>query len=141
MGPEGSTGIVVTATFNGYAGASIAGLSAGYVFVGPTATVTTTATQRLTGAAQAPLGLLPGEVSQLAQVGLCYQSDAGGIILNFAGDNFSNQQFRAGRDNYSAISSVVPGANTWKVGFCVQNSGSAPIADNDYVNGWVMVTN
>jgi Collagen triple helix repeat (20 copies) len=141
-GAAGASGVVATASILGYAGASIAGNSLVYVFVGPTAQVTTTAAQRLTGAAEVPLGLAPGSAAQTAQVGLCYQSTlAGSAINNFVGGNYSVHLFTVGRDSYSAVGTVMPGAGTYNVGFCVRNTGAAAITDNDYVNGYVQITN
>ncbi len=133
---------MATASILGYAGAAIAPLASAYVFVGPTAQVTTTAAQRITGAAEAPLGLAAGSASQTAQVGLCYQSTlAGAAINNFSGSNYSVHLFHAGRDSYSAAGSVMPGAGTYNVGLCVRNVGAAAITDNDFVNGYVQITN
>jgi len=129
---------VVTGVFNGIA-PSIPVNAAAYQFVGPFVLVTTTAVQRLTGTASAPLGLANG--AQTADLGLCYQNNGGGGITNFVGAAYSIHQFAAVRANYSAVGSVVPGAATWRVGMCVRNAGPAVISNNDFVNGWVQVTN
>lgn len=141
-GPQGATGIVATATFNGFAGASIAGSATAWVFAGPTATVTTTASQRITGAALAPLGLASGG-PQLAQIDLCYQPSAGGgTVTNFTGGAFAIVQMTTTRVAIPATASIIPGAGTWKVGFCINNYGGAiALTNNDFINGWVQVTN
>jgi hypothetical protein len=131
---------VATGVFGGFVSA-LPGSSGVYVFAGPTATVTTAAGQRLTGAAEAPMGLGAGSAAQTANVDLCYQPNAGGALLNFSGSNYSIHRFVAERRAYTAVGSVVPGAGTWKVGMCVLNGGAAQISDNDYVNGYVQVTN
>ena len=111
-----------------------------YVFAGPTATVTTTANQRLTGAATGIMGLANDGGAQNSDIGLCYQP-AGGTVTNFSGGSYLTARFVAGdRRSYSATSSTSPGAGTWAVGMCVRNRATVPISDNDYVNGWVMVT-
>ncbi|HEY0132698.1 MAG TPA: hypothetical protein VGB85_01425 [Nannocystis sp.] len=128
--------------FNGFAGASIAGSAGAYVFVGPFAVVTTTVSQRLTAAGTAPIALtVPGP--QTAQLGLCYQNNANpGVLTNFVGGAYSIVQFTNIRISQAVAASVVPGAGTWRVGVCVQNNGGAnALANNDYVNGWVQVTN
>lgn len=141
-GPAGASGIVATATLSGFAGNSIAGNATAYVFVGPTVQVTTTATQRLTGAAEAPLGLAAGSAATTGNVGLCYRSSvAGSTITNFVGGSYSIHRFVAGREAYPAAGTVVPGAGTYTVGFCVLNVGATAITDNDFVNGYVQVTN
>lgn len=141
QGPQGPTGVVATALFSG-AVVTINGSSAAWVFAGGTATVTTTATQRLTGAAEAPMGLGVGATPQKGRVGICYQDSVnGGAVINFSGGNYSIHQFNVGRLPYSAAGTVLPGAGTWKVGLCVFNNNLAPLSDNDYSNGFVQVTN
>jgi hypothetical protein len=141
-GPTGATGIVSTTSWGGVV-ASIPGNGAAWIFAGPFATVTTTATQKLTGAAEAPLGLTAGAAAQITRVDLCYQSTAAGAtVTNFSGGNWSEHRVVAERRQYVAVGSVTPGAGTWRVGLCVHNSGgAAAISDNDYVNGYVQVTN
>jgi hypothetical protein len=143
-GATGATGIVFTSAFSNSV-ASIAGSASGYVFTHSTPPqVTVAAGQRLTGAAEAPLGLAAGSMPQNADVGLCYQSTvAGSPIVNFVGGGFSIHAFTTQRMSYSAAGSVVINtAGTYNVGFCVRNwYGTAAISNNDYVNGWVQVTN
>src|SRR5690606_5269710 len=141
-GATGPTGVVTIVALGGSATASIAGNSAVYVFVGPTSQVTVTGTQRLTGSAEVPLGLPAGSAPTNGYLGLCYQPTAGGsTIANFAGGNYSRHRFVAGRQTYAAAGTVVPGAGTYNLGVCVRNISATPITDNDFVNGWVMVTN
>jgi hypothetical protein len=132
--------VVATGSFGGLV-ASIPGNGGAYVFAGPTATVTTTATQSLTGAAEAPIGLAAGSAAGQARIGLCYQATAGGAINVFAGLNYSIHRVVAERRAYSAAGTVVPGAGSWRVGMCVWNMAAGAISDNDYVNGYVQVTN
>jgi hypothetical protein len=146
VGPTGATGIVTTATFAGALPASIApGVTFG--FAGPTANVTTTANQRITGTAVAQIGILAGGTSATAAVDLCYRAAGGATLTNFAGVNYIDHAVYAGlRYDYVASGSVIPGAGTWTVGLCVANgTGAGPnlsaLANNDYVNGWVQVTN
>jgi len=138
-------GPVTILSLNGFVGSIAAapcGSCAVYVFVGPTQTVTTTGTQRLTGAAEVPLGLSGGS-PQDADIGLCYRSSAvGALPINFAGADYSKHMIYPERRSYSASASVVPGADTWTIGLCVKNrSTTAAINNNDYTNGWVEVTN
>ncbi len=73
--------------------------------------------------------------------GLCYQPSAGGNLTNFFGANFSLGAKSNQRQSWAAAATVVPGAGTWNVGFCVQNGSGSPINNNGRVNGWVMVVN
>lgn len=42
-----------------------------------------------------------------------------------------------------AVSSTLTGlaAGTYTVGFCVRNGSTTAINSNDWINGWVMLTN
>jgi hypothetical protein len=131
---------VATGFFGGFV-SSIPGNSAVYVFAGGTVAVTTTAGQRLTGAAEAPMGLAAGSAAGQAYIDLCYQSSAGGALINFSGGFFSIHRMVAERRAYTAVGTVVPGAGTWNVGLCVRNLAAGSINDNDYTNGYVQVTN
>jgi hypothetical protein len=139
-GAQGSSGIVTTGVFNGLV-STMVGNTLGYVFAGPTATVTTTASQRLTGAAEASLGSSASGSGQWFNYGLCYQPSAGGTITNFAGANFSTGLAYTPPRTFAATASVVPGAGTWKVGFCVENYHANNMDANGNTNGWVQVTN
>jgi hypothetical protein len=139
-GPAGPTSIVATAVFSG--GVANIASSTAWQFAGPTATATTTATQRLTGAAILPIGLVTGTATNIG-VDLCYQSTAaGGTVSPFSGTtNYSRPQISTVRTAFSPAASVVPGAGTWRVGACVFWGGLTTIGNNDFVNGWVQVTN
>jgi hypothetical protein len=127
-------------TFNGTAPASIAGSAANYVFVGPTSPVTITVAQRLTGTATAVLGMTSG-TPQSFDIGLCYQLGAG-TITNFAALNYITARAHPEPRQYSAAASVQPfAAGTYTVGLCVRNTGTGALNNNDWVNGWVAVTN
>jgi hypothetical protein len=142
QGPQGTSGVVATSTFTG----SIATISSGateFGFAGPTVNVTTTASQRITGAAQAPLGTSTAGAASFSY-DLCYRAAAtSDPLTNFTGANYSDGQVSdtAGRLSFTAATSVVPGAGTWEVGYCVLNSGTIALDNNDVVNGWVVVTN
>lgn len=126
--------------FDGFAG-SIAGSSLAWVFAGPTTQVTLTTGQRITGSAVGVLSLSSGTAAQQVDVGLCYQPSSGGTINNFVGGDYTTTMVGDRRDTISAAASVAPAAGTYNIGFCVRNRGPAALSNNDYVNGWVMVTN
>lgn len=139
-GPAGVSGIVAIAGFGGSIGNVTTPAASEYVFTGPQAVVTTTETQRLTGAAEAPLALSSGGPTNF-RYGLCFADNAGGALTNFVGGNYSIGEITTTRVSWAASASRVPGAGTWRVGFCVAAGTALTIADTDYVNGWVMVTN
>ena len=140
-GPQGPTGVVATYTFGGRID-TIGFDSRQWFFAGPTVSVTTTGSQRITGAAQAPLGTMTAGLA-VFRYDLCYRA-AGttNIPINFTGANYSRGEISdtAGVLSFSAAASVVPGAGTWEVGYCVWNTGTRDLDNNDYVNGWVIIT-
>ena len=140
-GATGASGVVTTAAFNG-GSTTVPGSVHAYVFVGNTATVTTTASQRLTGAAEVPLYSTPSTTGQSFDFGLCYQPSTGGTISDFTGiSDYSTAVVYPEKRSFAASASVVPGAGTWKVGFCVNNYWGSNSIGSDWVNGWVQVTN
>jgi hypothetical protein len=140
VGPAGSNGAASVKSFAGPASVLIGPNSGAYVFAGPTVSFTLAAGQRMTGAAVAPLGT-GGLLTAVFAAGLCYQVGAG-QIMNFVGGFYSVVRVPVGSQvPVSAAASTAPGAaGTYTVGYCVQNSGPSPLNNNDYVNGWVMVT-
>jgi hypothetical protein len=117
-----------------------------WVFAGPTTTVTTNTTQSLVGAAEAPLAVSSGGPQQLFAYGLCYQPSGGGTISHFFGDvssRHSEGELTSTLMSWTAAASVVPGAGTWNVGFCVRalRVGLEEIDRTGNVNGWVQVVN
>jgi hypothetical protein len=64
----------------------------------------------------------------------------GGTLMNFYGSGFGTYFFTTARDTYSAEATKVLQPGTYNVGMCVRNNGSSTINNNNYVNGWVMVT-
>ncbi len=128
-------------TFSG-AIQSIVGSATVYVFAGPTATVTITASQHLTGSASGVMGLSTGG-PQRVDVGMCYQLGAG-VVTNFIDPtHYVTVPMPAEQRSYAASATVVPGAaGTYTVGLCVRNQhGAIAIDNNDYMNGFVQVTN
>lgn len=149
QGPQGVAGIVSIAGWGGIIPNTLAtpgdtSPAGNYVFAGPTTTITTLENQRVTGAAEAPLAhtLMMNPVRQF-RYGLCFQPVGGGALTNFAGDNYSVGELNNFRTSWTASATRVLGAGTWSVGFCVASATNLPVSynDNDFVNGWVMVTN
>ncbi len=111
-------------------------------FVGPTAIVTTTDGQSLTGVASAAISFAPanpGQTIATLAYTLCFQdANTNGLISGFG---FSNSGFIFPVDktlSASAAASRVFTAGTWRVGFCA--SSDADIGGITTVTGWVQVT-
>ena len=135
-GAQGPSGVVATQRITGFI-SSITAAENVWQFLGNQATVTTTSSQRLTAAAMVPIATT-GTPSTI-KLDVCYQASAGGAINPFSGAAFAFVAVTATRFAQSAAGSVVPGAGTWKVGACAQTS--VALDNNDFVNGYVQVTN
>ena len=138
-GATGATvpsGVVATAHLVGSIGTIASGAS--WTFAGPSASVTVASGQRLTGAATGSMGCSSGDCT--FGLSLCYQTGSGALTPFESGSNF---MFTGSPEGFSAISittTVTPAAGTYNVGMCIE-SPSAAVDNNDWVNGWVMVTN
>lgn len=141
VGPQGPSGVVATYTVSGPVGA-IAGNAAAWVFAGPTVSAPTTATQHITGVAQAPLGTTADGIATF-KYDLCYRAaSTSDPLVSFADVNSSAGELTntLGGIPFPVAGSVVPGSGTWEVGYCLFNSGSLGLDNNDMVNGWIIVT-
>jgi hypothetical protein len=140
-GAPGATGVVQTGRFAGSIG-SLA-LSADWIFAGPTASVTTNGSQRLTAAATAALGATtPG----LFDTSVCTQQVGGSVTPFNLPQDFTRVTAETARNSFGAANSFVPAAGTYTVGFCVKkadvmNNAATTLDNNDWSTGWVVVTN
>ena len=95
---------------------------------------------RVTGVAEAPLGLTTGS-AQSFDYDLCYQLTSGGTINNFTIGHWSTSTATTTKSVFTASASVVLSPGTYYVGFGIRNQyGTAAIDNNDWVNGWIMIT-
>jgi len=141
-GPQGpSTGRIVSVnTVNAFC-PTVPGSNTLYVFAGATATITTTATQRIivTGsivlgrASNIPINSVP------FIIGAGYQPLAGGVIDNMAGVYFTQIHVTGTRTAQAIAGSIVPGAGTWKIGAVIKNQSPVALDANDYMNLVIMV--
>jgi hypothetical protein len=144
-GAQGPSGVVTTARIVAWISASITTPTADYAFVhdsshGMVATVTTTASQRITGTVAASLGSSTSTSAFFYD--LCYQQSTGGALSAFDSPNgVMIGTLSPDPQTFVASSSVVPGAGTWIVDFCVLKGGSGAFDNNKRENGWVQVTN
>jgi hypothetical protein len=142
QGPQGPTGVVATTTFSGNVG-TISADATQFAFAGTglTMKITTTASQRITGVIQAPLGTTTSGVASF-EYDLCYRTaGTSNALTNFTTTpSMGEVSDTAGRISFTAAASVVPGAGTWEVGYCVLNSGAIDLNSNDILNGWAIVT-
>ena len=134
-GPVGPTGVVSIATWNGNIG-DLPDLSS-YAFAGPTATVTTTAGQRLVATAS---GVLGATTYAHMYLDICYPAYAGGAVITFNNPNplYTHTVQPSVAQSVSAI--AAPGAGTWNVGLCARPQIN-PLDHNGQATGWVMVVN
>jgi hypothetical protein len=146
-GTPGTAGAVAQViVLSGNSGGSYPPRQTEFTFVGPPATITTDASQRLVGSASAQfLSLDPDAGLNGFIVGLCYQPSAGGSLEEFSGStppgNVVNALVYADTPAFVPVSaSVVPGVGTWNVGYCVKNTDQnvtvfSPSGD---LSGWVL---
>ena len=107
---------------------------ADYQFAGPTASVTTNGSQRLTAAANASLGATtPGAFN----TAVCTRQ-GGGPVTPFNNDA-TIVEATPNAISYGAADSFVPAAGTYSVGFCVRNLFT--LDNTGATTGWVMVIN
>lgn len=136
-GLQGPTGIVTTGRITGFIPA-IGPAETTWQFLGSQAVVTTAAGQRLSASAMVPLGVTGAPVT--IKLDVCYQPNtAGGTVSPFSGGNYSIVAVTATRTSQSVVGTMLPGAGTWRVGACAQTA--ATLDNNDFVNGYVQVTN
>lgn len=136
-----STGRIVSVNTVNAGPRIIPGGNSFYVFAGATATITTTATQRIivTGsivlgrASNIPINSVP------FIIGAGYQPLAGGVIDNMAGVWFTQIHVTGTRTAQAIAGSIVPGAGTWKIGAVIKNQSPVALDANDYMNLVIMV--
>ncbi|HEX5193465.1 MAG TPA: hypothetical protein VFW09_11735 [Solirubrobacteraceae bacterium] len=138
-GPTGPTGVV---TFGSWAGAvSTIPVSSGFVFAGPTTTLTTTTGQSIMATSEAALA----SAGTTADVSICKAPASGTpvtLLDTVVGGAFSNVTISTTRVTYAANGTGSPGAGTWKIGECVDNTGTTnTITGNDWSLGYAFVVN
>lgn len=138
-GSQGPAGIVTTARISGFIAVTLP--QDDFQFVGGQTVVTTSSTQRLTAAAMVPVGVSTvGVGHETIELDVCYQPNGvGGSLTNFSGPAYSIVAVTSVHTAQAVVATVVPGAGTWRVGACVVTS--VPLDNNDFVNGYVQVTN
>jgi hypothetical protein len=126
---------------DGYVGSSIAASSTAWNMVGPSVTITVNAGQRITYVVEAPLGTTSGTAS--FEYDLVYQNTSSitNPIVNMVGGNYSIGQVSTIRTPFTATGSYTfTTAGTYKISFGVYNVSTTIINNNDYLNGWFMIT-
>ena len=106
-------------------------------FLGNQAIVTTTSTQRLTASAMVPIAT-PARRRRSGSTSAA-SANAGGAVNPFSGGGYSLVAVTPTRVAQAVAGTVVPGAGTWRVGACAQTT--VALDNNDFVNGYVQVTN
>jgi hypothetical protein len=112
-----------------------------WTFAGPTATFNVGANQAITGTGSASLGISAGTV--LAETYLCYQNAAGGAVTQFGADTTHYQlvNVTTNRTIFSSSGATIPGAGSWKVGYCVNNNSGSALDASDWASGVYEVVN
>jgi len=120
---------------------SIAASSSSFVFAGPTASRTLTAsTNNMSAVGVAAMAVASGSTSAL--LGMCYQPSGGSPTLFQGSVAYTSVTIDTTRQNYAVAGSTGNlAAGTYNVGVCVRNTGATAIGSNDWSIGWVMVHN
>ncbi len=107
-------------------------------FFGPVRSLSIGDGQRLLGSAAAVLGTNQG--STRAAIAICFQRAASDPIVPLVGDNHLNVTIDPFQRSHSVHAAVSLPRGTYNVGFCVVNLGKEIIGNNNYVNGWVLIS-
>ncbi len=144
-GIQGQTGIVATFSFAGQM-PNIPFGETSFMLRGPTALVTISTAQRLTATVTAVLGTSSGTAT--FDYHLCYQSVTSGSPIQFNPGGVQAFWLTATAtptfSTFTTSQSVIPGvAGDYLVGMCIRNNSNpaTDINNNDWVHGWVQVTN
>jgi hypothetical protein len=116
---------------------------------GPTATITTAAGQRITAHLSTTIEVQSNTSSFVDYnyyPGICYRptGSSGATVISYY--QLEHGYYTLGQivwaiDNVSGLSgTIVPGAGTWDVGICVENTGNT-VANLSYVAGDIEITN
>jgi hypothetical protein len=138
-GSTGPQGIVAVKSVIGIIGTLAS--NGAWTFAGPTATLAVGANQAITGTGSASLGISAGTAA--ANTYLCYQNAAGGPVTQFGADttHYQTVTVTTNRTTFSSSGATVPGAGSWKVGYCVDNASGAALNFNDWASGVYQVVN
>lgn len=137
-GPQGPSGVIATYSLSGSISGPIAANSSGYVWVGPTATVSVTQGDYLMVTATATLATTAFLGTAEFAHNICYQPAAGGAIQQFVGR--SNASVGGLRTAFNSSVRIPLTTGSYRIGYCVYNYSPTVIDNVDEVTGWVMVT-
>ncbi|WP_374087458.1 DNRLRE domain-containing protein [Methylomicrobium lacus] len=142
QGLQGPSGVVTTSNLNGGI-RSIDPNETAFTFHGPLAEVTITDTQYITSTITASLKTSAAYSHADFRANICYQLQPSGTVTPFVANGFQLHTATPTGVSFSLAQSALPRiAGMYKVGFCSFNlSTTTPIDNNDYLQGWVMVTN
>jgi len=112
-------------------------------FVAPTATVTTSSTQRFVGVVSAPFKLDSGSPLNFTY-GICWRQDPSTFLNSFSGNNNPLQGMATTtRTSWTAAQTTVLGAGTYEVGLCADNAENfaVTLGGDGRASGWIEVMN
>lgn len=145
-GTNGAPGTPGFVSVGGWAGPiGVISAASGWVFAGPVTTLTTTASQSIVASGSEALGTTGATVN--AEISVCASPTGAGTpaLLDPEGGGSDAYQFvpvTSTRSSYAASAAGAPGAGTWDVGMCVQNTDPTNAIDStDYSLGYAFVAN
>lgn len=140
QGPQGPSGVNQVRSWNGQVNTTSI-TTATYAFLGPTASMTTTATQRFSNAAT--LSFI-ASINTNLRVDVCYASSSGGTVFS-PNNGYKIMPTTANvRQLINLSNSFTLGAGSWLIGPCARGTSAALTLtgnSDDWSTGWSLVTN
>jgi hypothetical protein len=138
-GAAGPSGVVDVKSWAGF-DTGVSAHSTAFTFDGPTTTVTTTSTQRLTASATIDLETSAG--TALLDVAICIEPSSGAYLTELGSGLYRSVTASTTSVPISTAQSGTPGADTWTIGVCVFNqSATQAVNANGDSTGYAFVTN
>jgi hypothetical protein len=142
QGLQGPTGVVAVGSWSG-AGLTTVVSNTAFQFIGPTATLTTTSTQRITASMSQTM---TASTTARFRYDICFRPSTGTVLASpSSGYKVIAAPAASARVLLAASISFSPGTGTWVIGPCAMQQGGAIIltagSGEDWSTGWAFVTN
>ena len=119
--------------------AAIPASTSGFIFIGPTSTITLTGSQVVTGTASTDMMI--GAASADIDYDLCYLPNGQTTPSEFHPGGYLWAIVTTARQSFTAVGAVALPAGQYQFGMCVSNLSGAPINGTDFVQGVFSVVN
>ena len=137
-GNTGPSGVVAIASWAGF-DTGVPAHSTAFTFDGPTTTVTTNGSQRVTASGSITLQTNTGTAD--LDVAICVEPSSGAYITELGNALYQAATATTTRSTVTTAQSGVLPADTWKIGMCVFDQSAQPVNANGSTTGYAFVTN